>query len=303
MPEQPSEVVEEPSAATTTRCRSRLSDEVGRELRGGEAHPVVIASAGPTGSRLRSGSARSRLTHERAHDAEHRERDHVRDLLPATDSPLARLSTSADDRDTRGTRPRTTHGQRAGELVGPRRLSADDDTEHLHRLLAALHVSRTDRLARRRPARPRRRGGARRSRRPAASDCSRWATFTASPHHRVLEASAAADRVPAITVPGVHARSRRRRPSHGVGAPALRRSAPSAAPASRSRSAAPVRRGPASGSGAPNTAITASPWNLSIMPPCVGDHLGHRREVLADDRRRPRAPGAVRRSSRTRGCR
>ena len=37
------------------------------------------------------------------------------------------------------------------------------------------------------------------------------------------------------------------------------------------------------GSGAPKIAITASPWNLSIVPPWAGHDLGHRGQVLADD--------------------
>ena len=99
---------------------------------------------------------------------------------------------------------------------------------------------------------------------PPASDCSRCATFTASPI-TVLEPAATADgpchhdaRVQ--TDAHVEAVDRVGPPSHRVQL--------TLTVLHRQRAPAPALRVIRRGLGAPKTAITASPWNLSIVPPC-----------------------------------
>ena len=98
--------------------------------------------------------------------------------------------------------------------------------------------------------------------------------------HRVFEAAAPADRAgdhdPVFTPdPDVES-------IDGVGPQPSALSSPCRA-ASRARSRQRASAWSSMGSGAPKIAITASPWNLSIVPPCSVDDLGHRAEVTADD--------------------
>ena len=90
---------------------------------------------------------------ERAHHTEHRERDHV-GTCSTRDSSFATTSTSPDHRrrhEPGEHDPRPLAGRGGAAAVA----SAEDDTEDLHGLLAALHVARADRLARDRRAPPR----------------------------------------------------------------------------------------------------------------------------------------------------
>ena len=190
----------------------------------------------------------------------------------------------------------TSHGHRAGR-VSVR--SADDDTEHLDGLLAALHHAGPDPRSPRHQGQPRR-GRSRSDDLPSlgSSDCRRWATFTASPP-RCVQTAAAAHGAGDRPI-GVHADPR---PSVSTSsAPAHARSAPSDAACMPSAQRARARH-----DHRPGRVRRRSPSRrrLELVDRAAvrKHHLGHGLEVATGRSSRRRGPTGARRAWRTHGCR
>ena len=200
---------------------------------------------------------------QRAHDAEHRERDRRTGSVRPTASPFATDEHHRHGRDGEESGehhprpPRRSRRCRAGQ---PQPMTTRNTSTGSSRPFTCRGPIDSQAIA----GRGRHRRGGRHDLAALRLGLQPLRDVHGVADDGVLQSPAASDG-PRDHGPGVHAdpdAELRRHPR-----PIPRRSAPSAAPASRSRSGAPARRGPSVGSGAPNTTITASPWNLSIMPP------------------------------------